>query len=679
MHKYGINYKNLYKYDFINLYETVSGSSKPKYISYRNNNTDYFNNESQKLNKTPKKFNRNSKYFHTFHKSLLHLKLSINPKFKNNENICYTERSPKQKRQIENFKNTYEKIFLTNTDDRRKNKNNFPQLNTDYKTKFDQNLINSGYMSIPSDTFLPFKKNKFMYFLPDIINEKLSDFKDELAMIRKVKLINAIKVDRQKRKNALLEIQFEQNEIGMHSLKTSLNLINIYKRCFGDYNKFLINEIKKEKILLNDFNLFKKNLEDQVNILKKQFDDIIKELEIVNNFKLIFTAIKNKKRLENTDKSSKIFIEELKKKLKSQILIKKKKISISTITTINKSHSKKEKKRISLKNPSAVNKYKKHNSIERNSTEKIKEHNKRYRKSKSIITVPKIFKKKMERFNSYQPFSIAKKRKIEKSLNNSDNLDYDVERNEKIIVKRILKFVNAYNDVNSKIVDLRLEGEREENSEQSKNNKILDNQSKDLLYLKNYNKTLNIKFKILCYHKNDYSLLLAIYRKINKIICSVISVKIKNFNHIIEKLKNSYDKNKLYYAYKTKITDPNYRKSYFEKELINYIYNALSIIEFLQCELINKKNEYLNNNYYQEQILEYENKMDTARKLINNREKRNKDLLRKQQIYEKVIKKSNKIIFKPFRKTPINYQFKFKGNKNIKDNNNEDEELLLYL
>ena len=70
--------------------------------------------------------------------------------------------------------------------------------------------------------------------------------------------------------------------------------------------------------------------------------------------------------------------------------------------------------------------------------------------------------------------------------------------------------------------------------------------------------------------------------------------------------------------------------------------------------------------------------MDTAKKIINNREKRNKDLLRKQEIYEKAIKKSNKIVFKIFRQAPRNYPFKIKENKNIRDKENEDEEFLFY-
>ena len=676
MHRHGISYKNLYKYDFVNLYENMHSPSKPKYISYRNPNKNFLITEYQKSNKTQTNYNRTSKNFYSFHKSLLHLKLSTNPKFKNNENICYTERSSNEKKYIQNFKNIYEKVFITNTEEKKRNINKYPQIITDYKTKFNKNLLNSDYMSIPSDTFLPFKKNKFMYFLPDIINEKISDFRDDLKLLRIVKYINEIKTDRERKNKAFLDLNNEENEIQIHSLKKSLKLINIYKRCFGEYNKFLINEIKKEKKLLNDFNWFKKGLEDQVNILQKQFNDIMKELEIVNNFKLIFTAIKNKKKLEDVGKASKIYIEELKKKLKKEIIVKRKKISFANILSSNKSKSRKEKPRKSSKKVFSLDKSNKPTFLNKN--EKSLDIKKTFRKSVSIIAVPKSFKKKLERYNSFQNFSIEKKRNFEKSLNKSDNLDYDIDRNENILVNSILKFLDRYNEANSKIVNLKLEAENETNQGQKNNNKLLENQNNDLLYVKSYNKSLLTKYKILYSHKNDYTLLIAIYKKVNKIISSVIYFKIKNFNHIIDKLRNIYDKNKLYYKYKAIKIDPKSNNEYFDQELINYIYNALSIIEILQCELISKKNEYLDNNYYQEQILEYENKMDTAKKIINNREKRNKDLLRKQEIYEKAIKKSNKIVFKIFRQAPRNYPFKIKANKNIRDKENEDEEFLFY-
>ena len=676
MHRHGISYKNLYKYDFVNLYENMHSPSKPKYISYRNSNKNFLNTEYQNTNKTQTNYNKTSKNFYSFHKSLLHLKLSTNPRFKNNENLCYTERSSNEKKHIQNFKNIYEKVFITNTEEKKRDINKYPQIITDYKTKFNKNLLNSDYMSIPSDTFLPFKKNKFMYFLPDIINEKISDFRDDLKLLRTVKYVNEIKIDRQRKNKAFLDLNNEENEIQMHSLKKSMKLINIYKKCFGEYNKFLVNEIKKEKKLLNDFNWFKKGLEDQVNILQKQFNDIMKELEIVNNFKLIFTAIKNKKKLEDVGKASKIYIEELKKKLKKEIIIKRKKISFANILPLNKSKSRKEKPRKSSKNAFSLAKSNKQTFLNKN--EKSLDVKKRFRKSVSIITVTKAFKKKLERYNSFQNFSIEKRKNFEKPLNKSDNLDYDIDRNENILVNSILKFLDIYNEDNSQIVHLKLEAENEANQEQKNNNKLLENQNNDLFYVKSYNKSLLTKYKILYSHKNDYTLLIAIYKKVNKIISSVICFRIKNFNHIIDRLRNIYDKNKLYYKYKAIKSDPKSNNEYFDRELINYIYIALSIIEILQCELISKKNEYLDNNYYQEQILQYENKMDTAKKIINNREKRNKDLLRKQEIYEKAIKKSNKIVFKIFRQAPRNYPFKIKENKNIRDKENEDEEFLFY-
>lgn len=228
----------------------------------------------------------------------------------------------------------------------------------------------------------------------------------------------------------------------------------------------------------------------------------------------------------------------------------------------------------------------------------------------TIITVPKKTKRKIERLNSYQPSIELRKKNFENNLN-KDNLDYDVERNERAIINNILNFVDKYNGVNENIIHLKVMLEKEENLLQNMlNNKLINNQSFELTYAKNYNKILKEKYKFLCYHNNDYSLHLAIYQKINRTISSVISFKIKKFSHLIDKFKSLYDKNILFYTYKTLSDKHESRRIYFEKEIINYIYNALTLIERLQFELINKKNEYLNNNYYQEQILEYENKMD---------------------------------------------------------------------
>ena len=669
-----MSYKNLYEYDFINLYENVSGSSKPKYVSFKNKNIDFISTESQKFYPKTSKFNRHGLHFKSFHKSLLHLKLSSNPKFKDTEKICFTERSPKEKKEIKRFKNTYEKIFLTNTEEKsRNNKVIYPRIITDYRDKFDKDLINDKYINIPSNTFLPFKKNRYLYLLPETINVKIDDFIDDCKMLKKAKLINAIKLERLKKNITFLDLKFEEGDVKIYSLKKSLKLINIYKRVFGEYNKFLIIKIKNEKKILNDINIFQKGLEDQVNILQKQFDDIIKELEIVNNFKLIFTAIKNKEKLKDFTKECKIFIEGLKKNLKKKVKISKRNLNISTTKIINKNIIRKSK---------AITK----SSFEFsriNSEEKNKDPKKRVRRSMSIITPPNLTKTKnrkkiLERFNSIQPSAFEKKKRFE-SIWDNDNLDYDIESNERVIINNILRIFKKYNQVNSQIIEYKIISEREDNNGQdNKNNKLIENQKNNLIHAKNYNKSLISRYKILHYNNQDYSLHMAIYNKINQIISSVISSKLKSFNHIITKFKNIYDKNQLYYTYKHIVNDPKAGRLYFEKDIINYIYNSLVLIELLQCELINKKEEYKKNDNFREQILEYENKMITAKKIINNREKRNRDLLRKQQIFQKAIEKNNRIIFKSFRKVPFKYPPKIKTHLLTKDNDNEDEDFILY-
>ena len=115
--------------------------------------------------------------------------------------------------------------------------------------------------------------------------------------------------------------------------------------------------------------------------------------------------------------------------------------------------------------------------------------------------------------------------------------------------------------------------------------------------------------------------------------------------------------------------------------MINYLYKVLLLFEKLEYGLIEGKNNYLKNNYFSERIEEYENKMDNAKKLFNNRFKRDEDKLRRKKINEKTIKKWNKILFKPIRKVVENHQMLSSSQKKqIKnqENVNEIENLLFY-
>ena len=669
MHKHGISYKNLYKYNYINLCESVNGPSKPKYISYRNNNADFLINEYEKFSKTQSKFNLSRKNFKSFHKSLLHLKLSLNPKYKDNKYICYTERRSKKKKEIENFKNIYEKIFITNTEDNTTKINHKKQLHliTDYNTKT-KNINYNNHLSIPSNTFIPYKKNKYLYILPNVVKEKVSDFVEEMKMIRTAKFINTIKIEREKKNFALIRLKFEENEIEMNSLKTSLKLLDIYKKCFVDYNKFLINEIKKEQNLLNQYNIYKKSLEDQVNILQKKFNDIMKEIEVVNNFKQIFTAIKNKKKIEDFTKQSKKYVEELKKKLKKQTLIRKK--------TINR------KKTIICKTDKRKSRPRRTSDKDLELTMRIINESEKTRKSlnraMSIISLSKDKKKKLERMNSYQISAFEVRKRFDSEIN-QDNLDYDVERNENMMVKNILKLINKYNKINTKVIEFKIQLEREENSyDNYKKNILINNQISDLNYLKAYNKSLTSKYKIALYQNNDYFLFFSIYDKINRMIRVVITYKLKDFNHIIDRFRQLYDKNILFATYKSMINEQKSKSLRLDKDIINYLYKALALIEKMHFELMTKRNEYVNNTQFHDQIIEYENKMDMIKRVNNNREKRNKEIMRKQQIYNRSIEKSNKIIFKPLRKVSNDYPVHIRNKKNINNIEIENEDLLKY-
>ena len=313
-----------------------------------------------------------------------------------------------------------------------------------------------------------------------------------------------------------------------------------------------------------------------------------------------------------------------------------------------------------------------------NENEKTKEAKKIFRRAMSIINVSKDLKKKLERFNSYQPSNVEKNKIFETIIHN-DNLDYDLERNENLIINNILKLMKKYNRINSEIIDFKIQSEREGTSHDNFMNNILKNKPiSDINYLKAYNKSLTSKYKIVLSQKNDYHLFLSIYGKINRIINYVITYKLKDFNHIIDKFRQLYDRNKLFSTYKSIINDHKSKSLYLDKEIINYIYNALALIEHMHFELMTKRNKYLNNHHFHDQIIEFENKMDMIKRVNNNREKRKKEILLKQQIYNKAIEKSNKIIFKPLRKVSYNYPMHKKNKLNINNKGQENEDLLLY-
>ena len=302
-------------------------------------------------------------------------------------------------------------------------------------------------------------------------------------------------------------------------------------------------------------------------------------------------------------------------------------------------------------------------------------------------------KKKIDRLNSFQPSSISQKRNIDNynfKQNNNTNIqiskiqfnNYDIHKEFKIILDNILDLIEKYNDNECYIISFKLLFDKETNSINAlKLNQQIKEKTNILDYSKKYNILLISKLKLLKCQKNDYSLFIFIYHKLNENIDLIKDYKVKKYQHLIDQFVNIYDKNTIINQYNTEKNRKNYKREYLEKELINYLYKVLLLFEKLEYGLIEGKNNYLKNNYFSERIEEYENKMDNAKKLFNNRFKRDEDKLRRKKINEKTIKKWNKILFKPIRKVVENHQMLSSSQKKqIKnqENVNEIENLLFY-
>ena len=638
-------------------------------------------------NRTINNNNKQTKFFNSFHKSFIHKKLSSNPKYVEIESrICSTDRGQKFKNIIENDKNknsilkhNLKKIFLTNDykNQRNKGKKHILIKTENNDTEIAKKNLN---LNIHSNIFLPFNLKRFRnHDYPDILCPKLEDFIEDIKMVRTVKFINNIKVEKQKTQNASVGLEIEKADIIMNSLSNSLKLLNSYNTSFTNYNKYLVNEIKKEKYILNNYVIDENIIKEQVELLEKKFDDLLLEFEILKNFKNLFIAIKSKTKIKYNNLSNKTFSEKYKEKIKQNFLFHKKKTnSLSSKELFNKRSSPRKKSRI-LRNIkqnefSMILKNKKSSqSVKKEKLEK-KEEKKSERKQKKHQTILNTknndnFKneiKKLERFNSIQPSALNIKNNLENIINNQKKKkatkkvkfeNYDVKRELKLIVNNLLKKIDKYNNIEYRIIYYKLLFDKENNSlDILMRNQLIKESINNLNFSKNYYSLLTSKYNLLKSQSNDYSLFILIYKKTNEMIDSIIDFKVKKYQNIINKLISLYDNNKLLIQYNNEKNRNKTLRAHLEEELINYLYKLFIVIEKLIHELIQGRNNYLSNHYYSEQIEKYENKMDNAKKIFNIRFKRSEELLRRKKINEDAIKKWNKIIYLPYKKVPIKYK-----------------------
>ena len=655
--------------------------------------------------------NKNS--MKSFHKTLMHKKLHSNPKFIEIERMCYTERNSKEK--IKDKNNTRnipkENFFLTNNNEICNSDRTI--LDYNYKTRKDfyklieteannNNKIHPLNKSnlISSNLFLKFNGKKYLNSnYPDTLFPKVSDFIEDIKMVRTVKYINNLKIEKQKHEYAMAGLDNETTNLTVHSLVNSFKLLKNFKSSYITYNKYLINQIHREKNKLDSYIADENSVKEEVILLLKRFDDLMIEYEILTNFKNLFIAIKNKTKIMSINSSGKSFADEVKERLKKQITLarqnativnsissQRRKIGImrkSTVKLRNEKEKEKDKEKEKEKEyHSPISKQLSINNINKILKKEDRSHNRHV----TVVTTFNVKKnekiKKIERFNSLQPSSTGKINRIENFLQKNSLSSsipsismehYDVQRKIKLIENNILESIEDYNYLESDIIYLKLIFSQEKGLMSDLMTHLIQDRINQLDYCKKYNILLNNRYKLLVNRNNDYSLFFLIYRKLNKLLGEAVTCKVQKFKLIIDEMKIIYDKNKLYYQ--NKVEKNEYKRAYIIKQLVKYIYKVLILVEKIELELIQTKNYYLKSNYYSEQIVKYANKMDIAKKLFNSKYKRNEELLRREKINQNTIKNLNRIIYKPKRKVAQSHQVKdpHKKRKKIIPHENEND------
>ena len=677
-----------------NFYQTPEFRNKSyKLKKINNNHTDF---SSFLKTYTNLNFYSNKNSMKSFHKTLMRKKLYSNPRFIEMKSMSYTDRNYKDKvlNSLDNKSNNNihkRNFFLTNNNEiscyidnsiqdyNYKTNNNFYKVKKIKPNNNNKNHSLNTSNLISSNLFLKFNGKKYLNSnYPDALFPKVSDFIEDIKMVRQIKYINTLKKEK-KHEYEIDGLDNETTKLTVHSLMSSFKLLNDFKSSYITYNKYLLNQINKEKNKLDNYISEENSVKEEFILLQKRFDDLMAEFEILTNFKNLFIAIKYKTKIMNNNKSGKSFANEVKERLKQKIALTHQNKTVN----ISISNSSKKRDLNILRNRT----FKKKNEKEKSSTKIDRLNNKNNIKVEKVIrhkdkhvTSINTFNfrrnnifKKMERFNSLQPLSTSKINTIENFLQKNTSTtsipslplkQYDVHKEIKIIENSILESIDEYNYLESDILYLKQLFSQEKDLMNNLISHLIKEKISQLDYCKKYNVILNNRYNLLKNRNKDFSLFFMIYRKVNKLLFEVTTYKVQGFEVIIENMKNIYDKNKLFYQYKVEKNEN--KREYIINQLVKYLYKVLILIEKIRIELIQKKNDYLKNSYYSEKIIKYENKMDIAKKLFYSKFKRNEDLIRIEKRNQNIVKNLNKIIYRPKRNVAQYYQI---GNhKRVKKN-----------
>ena len=95
-----------------------------------------------------------------------------------------------------------------------------------------------------------------------------------------------------------------------------------------------------------------------------------------------------------------------------------------------------------------------------------------------------------------------------------------------------------------------------------------------------------------------------------------------------------------------------------KKEIIKYIFNSMIEIEKIADLLIFSRKELDKNEEIHKKLREIESKMTEIKKIENNKKKRQQEILKREILAEKTIKKMYKTFYKPIKPVPEKFNFK---------------------
>lgn len=605
-----------------------------------------------------------------FHHSILARKIATNPQYIQMKNrTCHTDRGYTIKPRIsQNFFLTKINNSQNSSDIIENNSNKKPHKAIFYKglTKNNDNNIN---LLIPAQCFIKFDLKKYQRTnYPDIIRENTSDFMREIKSIRKMNLINKLRKEAEKVKEYSIKKNIENYELNMHSLKESKKLLKFFSKNFIEYHRFLLETIKKENDKLKKIISEENTLFNEVKNLYRKTDSVKMELQVIKNYKNLLEEILKKKKPPEKNISP-----QNKKKLTKSVDKKKVFKRYPTFKEkIYKEMLKTSRKNLLLNsdnsNEQGTNYISNKPNLKRKNFIRKQEHHYTYAKyqKKNIFSIDPPFSRNKKSKTEKVKFNFPEKTKIsnkdlksEKSSNKNLNENYLLE-NEGIFQNelnsyehRLIKGLNKYSILNSEITELEVKAEKDNNYQKilEKNNKMIQQFTSDLNYLKNNNEYLNNRLKELTNQKDDNTFMIVIFQKFKNIINNITQMGYPKeyeevFINVIKLSKTNLSKESKKITTNTK------------KEIIKYIFNSMIEIEKIADLLIFSRKELDKNEEIHKKLREIESKMTEIKKIENNKKKRQQEILKREILAEKTIKKMYKTFYKPIKPVPEKFNFK---------------------